>query len=106
MRGLCVRGALAEVLCGLPALEQAPLRGGQAFVGGGLLRLKAADRLPRLVLTANERLPLLFSLMALASQLLALQCEARLLIGRVLEPRLQANDRLLLLVLLRLEGGN
>src|SRR5207244_1009478 len=92
-------GTLAEILGGLSRFEQAPLRQRQPLVRLLLLDLQMDDRCACLVLTAIERFALLFSLMPLARELLALQHETRGLVARVLQLRVEPDDRLFLFVM-------
>ena len=79
---------------------------GQPLVGRALLVLEPRDRRARFLLPAIERVALLLGLAALARELLALLREARRLVGRALQLRLVADDRLLLLVMLGVQRGD
>ena len=106
VRGARFGGAPAQILGRLARFEQAPLRQRQPLVGQLLLVLQADDRRARLVLTAIERLALLFGLMPLARELFALQRETRRLVARVLQLRLEADDGLFLFVMLGVQRGD
>ncbi len=98
--------ALAEVFGGLACFEQAALRHRQPLVGLSLRILQPSDRRARLRLPAIERVSLFFRLVLLARQLLGLLREARLLIGRMLELRIESDNGLVLLVVLGVERGD
>ena len=98
--------ALTELLGGLARLEQAALRRRQPFVGRPLIVFETRDRLARFVLTAVDRLALLFGLPALAGELLALLGEAGRFVLGVLQLRLLGHDGFFLLVMLGRQRGD
>ncbi len=99
-------GAAAQILGRLARLEQPALGDGQPLVGLALRLVEPRDRRARLFLAAIERVALFFRLMLLARELLGLLRQPRLLVGRVLQLRVVADDRLLLLVVLGVERGD
>ena len=106
VRRACFGRALAQVLGGLSCFEQPALCHGQPLVGLALRALQPSDRRARLGLPAIERVSLLFRLVLLARQLLGLLREARLLVGRVLELRVESDNGLVLLVVLGVQCGD
>ncbi len=99
-------GAAAQLLGRLARLEQPALRDGQPLVGLALRLVEPRDRRARFFLAAIERVALLFGLALLARELLGLLRQPRLLVGRVLQLRVVADDRLLLLVVLGVQRGD
>ena len=106
MRGAGVRRAAAQFLGRLARLEQPPLRHRQPFVGLALRRVEAGNRCARFFLAAIERVALLLRLVLLARELFGLLRQPRLLVGRVLQLSVVADDSLLLLVVLRIQRRN
>ena len=107
VRGARLGGAPAQILGRFARLEQAPLRQRSgARRPARCSSCEADDRRARFVLTAIERVALLFGLTPLARELLALLRETRRLVGRVLQLRLEADDGLFLLVVFGVQRGD
>ena len=101
MRGAGFGRAAAQVVGRLARLEQPALRrrsGARRPAAASSSRLR--NRRARFLLPPVERVALLLRLRRLARELLALLREPRLLVGRVLQLRVVADDRLFLLVVL------
>src|SRR5438067_1287347 len=101
-----IGGPAAQIVGRLTRLAQAPLRGGQPFVGGALRRFELGDRRAPFLLTAIEAFAFLFGLATLARELFSLLREPDGLIGGALQLQFVADDRFLVFVMLGVERGD
>src|SRR5262245_63883355 len=106
MVGACLGGATTEVVDRVAGFEQSTLGDSEPLVGLALFRFQARDRRARFLLALIERVPLIFGLAPLTAELFALLRQPRLLVDRMLQLRVVADDRLLLLVLLGVQRGD